>query len=157
MIRCANKASEDTGLLISDYTEDDIDVPTDMDVDENQAPAPLTNNPPPQPNGRKRNHENQPRHSGGGGGGGGDREAITKRNRTLSSDRNKAITAITTMHIGQNGEPISVTSEIQHQNSQGSVPVHEQCSRNKLEVSYVAANAGKVCFLIFITYYCLKK
>lgn len=81
--------------------------------------------------------------------------------RTRSIDRGGGITAITTLQIGQNGQPISVTSEIQHQNAAGG-RVHELMpapsatiqptpnKSNRPDLAYMPLSENKVfgCFIL---------
>jgi len=190
----ANKTSvEDTNALISDYTEDDIDMNDDSDIMEIVEQTPRNNNnmimsstkhpsssalpppppPPPPPPMRppnppstsslpgapktpvpllhptlstaaidsptQRRHrraaatpkQQRPPKSRRTSSNGPPETAATVQpqigdiddqnrkyhRRTRSIDRGGGITAITTLQIGQNGQPISVTSEIQHQNA----------------------------------------
>lgn len=86
---------------------------------------------------------------------GGDDANNKYQRRTRSTDRQvnrgaTGITAITTLQIGQNGEPITVTSEIQHQNrrapSQESVAPSSSAlpptpGLNRVEVAYMPSDA----------------
>ena len=86
---------EDTGLLMSDYTEDDIDI---SDFEEEELPKSNAN----------------------------------KRSRARSNDMHKreslvnGITAITTLKIGDDGTPITVTSQIK----QNQAPDTQKSSSN---------------------------
>jgi len=170
--RYTNRAVEDTGSIISDYTEDDIDLPLDennLDVcninygdlplesnaengvfhldgmAHNVAAGPSASSLPNNNNrrsstcgGRKRNT----RHSTSLTRNGESRDK--KRSRTRSTEmanreKQKEIKAITTLKIGEKGQPITVISEIQHNNQENILSQHNRIdpTGNKMELSFV--------------------
>lgn len=183
MYRYAHRASEETGLIISDYTEDDIDLPNDdMDMEEtkpnkNIPPLPMQPSTASLPvtkrddhHGSDSNHSSRKRaqrHSGSLTRN-GERRDPKKRSRTRSNSKEnqlqqnvnpkqvpstppnslgKAITAITTLKIGDDGRPIAVTSEIQHTGGDDDnqlKPDQININQNKLELSYNLAPASRV-------------
>lgn len=143
-----SKAIEDTGSIISDYTEDDIDVPNDEEdhyQEHNQnmispesefnkhtanACAPSTTSLPNQTNshGRRSNgtKRNQ-RHSASLTRNGEKREKKRSRTRSIDvlkdasnqmSNSNNEIKTITTMKLDDDGRPVHITSEVQHGDSE---------------------------------------
>jgi hypothetical protein len=192
-----NNGIEDTGSFnISDYTEDDIDVPNDENIIENNTHQIFTNgntrlntqsgvnigattsnniiNLPTQPSSislqdrnreRERNSNNdrkrsQRYNSASLTRNGGERRE-KKRSRTRSTDMPikegcmskppsrsnlvagaNGITAITTLQIDQAGRPITVTSEIKHNNPEGVKQQHTEINpnSNKMELSFVTTS-----------------
>ena len=157
-----SRAIEDTGSIISDYTEDDIDVPNDEEDHYEQHNQNMIspdfqykNQMPPNPvvastaslpaaphqhrrsNGTKRNQRQS--------------ASLTrtvenrekKRSRTRSNDIPKdlinatnEITTITTMKMDDDGRPLTVTSEIQHGHSE-SLKIQSQSNQMNKDGSVV--------------------